>query len=292
MVSATHTLTIFVNEPVLGDCFELMKLLPDKSIDMILCDLPYGITPFKWDVVLPIPSLWKEYERIIKDNGAIILTAVQPFTASLVNSNPKLFRYSLVWDKVNKYTGSLNANKMPMRRHEDILVFYKKLPVFNKQYRNCQPRFGMKMGGHGSYTKYSYPHQQKRLVCQDGKHGNPYSILSFKGQVKENGLHPTQKPVALFEYLIKTYSNEGDLILDNCAGSMTTAIACLNTHRNFICMEKDTGYYETGKARINVHREMIQSAGCKSQEKVPNHASVFVKSSVMLGVPDIHCTHE
>ena len=244
----------------MGDCFDLMLLLPDKSIDMILCDLPYGITPLKWDVVLPIPLLWQQYERIIKDNGAIVLTAVHPFTAAMVMSNRKMFRYSLVWDKVNKYTGSLNANKMPLRRHEDILVFYKKLPVYNKQYRECRAYPSASTTGHGRYTKFGIAAPRLKTY-QDGKHGNPYSILSFKGQVKESGLHPTQKPVALFEYLIKTYSNAGDVVLDNCAGSMTTAIACINSGRNFICMEKDAGYFEIGSARVRAHREKVNAHG-------------------------------
>lgn len=143
----------FLNNIIQGDCLEVMKDIPDKSVDMILCDLPYGTTACKWDGVIPFERLWEQYERIIKDNGAIVLTASQPFTSALVMSKPKLFRYSLVWDKVNRYTGALNANRMPLKRHEDILVFYKKLPTYNKQYREGKAYNSAKTTGHGKHTQ-------------------------------------------------------------------------------------------------------------------------------------------
>ena len=237
-------------ELIQGDCLELMKEIPDKSIDMILCDLPYGTTACKWDMIIPFEPLWEQYNRIIKDNGAIVLTASQPFTSALVMSNPKLFRYSLVWDKVNKYTGALNANRMPLRRHEDILVFYKKLPKYNKQYRKGRPFKSRRTGGHGEHTVYGNK-EEVRFTVNEGKH-NPCSVIEIEGDVKtELGLHPTQKPVALFEYLIKTYTNEGDLVLDNCMGSGTTGVACKNLNRNFIGIELDPEYFKIAEKRIS-----------------------------------------
>ncbi|WP_342354434.1 DNA-methyltransferase [Peribacillus butanolivorans] len=217
---------------------------------MILCDLPYGTTACKWDAVIPFDELWTQYERVIKDKGAIVLTAAQPFTSHLVVSNTKLFRYSLVWDKVNKYTGALNANKMPLRRHEDILVFYKKLPTFNKQYREGKPYKGHATNGHGSHTQYGSGPERRVIQNLTGKH-NPCSVIEIPGDVKKgHGLHPTQKPVALFEYLIRTYTNENEVVLDNCLGSGTTAVAAINTGRQFIGIEREPEYVEIANKRI------------------------------------------
>ena len=172
-------------------------------------------------------------------------------------SNPKMFRYSLVWDKVNRYTGAMNANRMPMKRHEDILLFYNKLPTYNKQYREGKPYNVKRTNGHGEHVGDSYK-EQVRTGINTGFH-NPCSIIEIKGDnKKEHGLHPTQKPVALFEYLIKTYTNEGDLVLDNCLGSGTTAIAAMNTNRNWIGIEKDPVYYELAEERINVHKGYLE----------------------------------
>jgi len=247
-----------INKVYLGDCLEIMPSIPDKSVDMILCDLPYGTTACKWDTIIPFEPLWKEYKRVIKDNGAIVLTASQPFTSALVMSNIKMFRYSLVWDKVNKYTGALNANKMPLRRHEDIIVFYGKLPTFNKQFRKGKPYKGTANSGHGRHTQYGRI-KEVRIISSNGNH-NPCSIIPIEGDVKlECGLHSTQKPVALFEYLIKTYTNEGDLVLDNCAGSFTTSVACDNLRRDWICIEKEENYCNIGIDRINKNRERLNS---------------------------------
>ncbi len=236
-------------ETLLGDCLELMKDIPNGSIDMILCDLPYGTTACKWDTIIPFDKLWEQYERVIKPNGAIVLTASQPFTSALVMSNPKLFRYNVVWDKVNRYTGVLNANKMPLRIHEDILVFYKKLPTFNKQTTAGKPYKARKTKGVGEHTQYGKI--DKITFTENNGEYNPLSIIGIPANNrKENGLHPTQKPIALFEYLIKTYTNEGDLVLDNTAGSGTTAIACLNTNRQFIVMEKEQKYYDIILKRV------------------------------------------
>jgi len=241
-----------INTVIQGDCLEIMKGIPDKSIDMILCDLPYGTTACKWDTIIPFEPLWEQYKRIIKDNGAIVLTASQPFTSALVMSNPKMFKYEWVWDKVNLYTGTLLANKYPLKRHENIILFCKGTPIYNKQMRIGQPySMARNTKGAGQHTNSKY---QRVKTVNMGEH-NPCSILEIEGGNKsEKGLHPTQKPVALFEYLIKTYTNEGDLVLDNCAGSFTTAIAAENTKRNWICIEQLEEYCEIGKKRINENR--------------------------------------
>jgi len=235
-------------EILLGDCLELMNYIPNGSIDMILCDLPYGTTACKWDIVIPFDKLWEQYERIIKPNGAIVLFGSQPFTSALVMSNPKMFRYEWIWDKVNLYTGTLLANKYPLKRHENIILFCNGTPNYNKQMRIGQPYSMVRNSkGVGQHTNTKY----KRVkTINNGEH-NPCSILEIEGGNKsEKGLHPTQKPVALFEYLIKTYTNEGELVLDNTAGSGTTAIACLNTNRQFIVMEKEQKYYDMILKRV------------------------------------------
>ena len=239
-----------------GDCLELMKSIESGSIDMILCDLPYGHTHNEWDCVIPLPPLWEHYERIIKQDGAICLFSQTDFTGRLICSNLSLFRYTLVWDKV-RTTGFLNANKMPLRQHEDILVFYKKLPVYNPQ---------MTEGGEPSHSR-GKKWENKGSMLDDGKiYGKyrhtsdtpsaksnmkfPTSILRFSNVVNKDKFHPTQKPVELLEYLIKTYTNEGDTILDNCMGGGSTGVASVNTNRDFIGFELDEKYFETACKRI------------------------------------------
>lgn len=232
-----------------GDCLVEMNYIQDGSIDMILCDLPYGTTACKWDTIIPFEPLWEQYERIIKDDGAIVLFGSEPFSSRLRLSNIKLYRYDWVWDKVNLYTGSLLANKRPLKRHENIMVFYKKQPVYNKQYRKGQP-YAMTRNtkGVGEYASNTY---QRVKTVNNGNH-NPCSILEIEGGNKsEKGLHPTQKPVALMEYLIKTYTNPGDVVLDNCMGSGTTGVACINTGRDFIGIELDEKYFNIAKERID-----------------------------------------
>ncbi len=225
------------------DCLEGMKYIDDKSIDMILCDLPYGTTACKWDTIIPLDVLWREYERIIKDNGAIVLTASQPFTTMLINSNIKLFKYCWVWEK-EQGVNFLMAKKQPLKVHEDICVFYKKQCTYNPQMTMGKPYISGK-GDSGEVTG-----KVKKIQTKNTGTRYPKSIIRFN---RERGLHPTQKPVALFEYLIKTYTNEGDLVLDNCMGSGTTAIACINTNRNYLGFELDKEYYEIAKNRINKH---------------------------------------
>jgi site-specific DNA-methyltransferase (adenine-specific) len=237
-----------------GDCLDLMHQIPDGSIDMVLCDLPYGTTACKWDSVIPFEPLWEHYRRVVKPNGAIVLFASQPFTSALVMSNPAWFRYDLVWDKVNLYTGTLNANRMPLRRHETILVFYRSLPTYNKQYRRGKPYRTTRTNGRGKHTVFGNDGVAFPTV-NDGRH-YPCSVIEIPGDVKtEKGYHPTQKPVDLLAYLIRTYTNEGETVLDNAMGSGSTGVACVQTERNFIGIQKDepekgVEYFEIARARI------------------------------------------
>jgi len=236
-----------VNQIIHGDCLKIMPLLPDKSIDMILCDLPYGTTACKWDNIIPFKPLWEQYERIIKDNGAIVLTASQPFTTVLINSNIKRFRYSWVWEK-EQGVNFLMAKKQPLKVHEDICVFSKKQTVYYPQMTEGKPYISGK-GDSGEVTG-----RVKKIQTKNNGTRYPKSVIRFK---RETGLHSTQKPVALFEYLIKTYTQPGEIVLDNCAGSFTTAVACDNTNRNWICIEKEEEYCNIGLTRVNDNRERL-----------------------------------
>lgn len=247
-------------EILLGDCLELMKDIPNASIDMILCDLPYGTTACKWDAIIQFDKMWEQYKRIIKDNGAICLFGSQPFSTDLVCSNREWFRYELVWKK-NQWSGALNAKKMFLKAHELILIFYKKPPTYNPQFVEFSESTKKRYKQGDRYVKSEYtinnsvysPTTKKVDAFIDFKKGrHPGSILDFKCVHNGNNkrLHPTQKPVELFECLIKTYTNEGELILDNCAGSGTTSIACLNTNRQFIVMEKEQKYYDIILKRV------------------------------------------
>lgn len=229
-----------------GDCFDYLPLIEDKSVDMVLCDLPYGTTACKWDTPLPLDKLWSEYERVIKDNGAIVLTGSQPFTSHLVMSNPKLFKYSWVWQK-EQGTGFQLVKYRPLIEHEDVLVFSKTSPKYSPQMEKReapikQVRKGNNRGSSSSPLKYS----DHRVSIYTERY--PTSIKRF---IRDKGLHPTQKPVPLFEYLIKTYTNPGDVVLDNCAGSGTTGVACENTGRNSILMEKEPEYCNIIRNRLN-----------------------------------------
>jgi site-specific DNA-methyltransferase (adenine-specific) len=233
-----------------------MQDLDDRSVDMILCDLPYGISACEWDTVIPLEPLWKQYERVIKDAGAIVLTASQPFTSALVISRPRLFKYSLVWLK-SKPVGFLTVNYRPMKLHEDILIFSKggasvgsSTPMtFNAQgVTDCDLAPHDRKGrGLSSIIRSVVP-----AAGQQTKTNYPMSVLDIPSEGKPT--HPTQKPVALFEYLIRTYSNPGDLVLDNCSGSGTTAEACLETGRRFICIEEDARYAARSRIRLDYWR--------------------------------------
>lgn len=232
-------------EILLGDCLELMKDIPNGSIDAIICDLPYGTTACKWDTIIPFDKLWEQYKRIIKDNGAIVLTASQPFTSALVMSNVKMFKYEWIWEKENAPTG-LHAKYQPMKVHENVLVFG------GKKY-NPQKTTGHKdapSGKNKSSEIYGEMKPKEKYKLDKSGERYPRSIQQFNNVWRDERHHPTQKPVALFEYLIKTYTNEGETVLDNCAGSGTTAIACLNTNRQFIVMEKEQKYYDIILKRV------------------------------------------
>ncbi len=239
---------------ILGNCLEKMKYISDKSIDLILCDLPYGTTQNEWDSVIPIVKLWKQYERIIKDKGVIVLTSQGLFTTKLILSNEKLFKYKMVWIK-SKATNFLNAKKQPLRRHEDIVVFYKKQPIYNPQKTDGKPynkglRKNQQTGSYGLFNQ--------SVVKSSGKR-YPTDVIYFKTAESEGKVyHSTQKPLRLFEYLIKTYSDKGNLILDSCMGSGTTAVAALNLNRDFIGIEIDKKYFEIAERRIKSAKQQTK----------------------------------
>lgn len=285
-----------LNELYNGDCLKIMQEIDDKSIDLICTDLPYGQTARnKWDSVIPFWSyvnikgkiyyesdlikisnvlnrnleytriwfnenkhvgLWDCYNRIIKDNGAIVLFGNGMFTADLMKSNPDMWRYNLIWQKTQP-TGALNANRMPLRSHEDICVFYKKLPTYNPQKTNGHKRKVSK-AEHKRNCKKSLDYGEHDFTSYDSTERYPTSVWKFSKDTQKSAIHPTQKPVALIEEIVKTYSNPGDLVLDCCAGSMTTAIACIHTSRKYICIEKDKEIFIQGKQRVlkNVSAKM------------------------------------
>lgn len=238
----------------LGDCLELMKDLKDNSIDMILCDLPFGVTQNTKDVQIPFEPLWNEYKRIIKPNGAIVLFAQGLFYVDLVNSNRKEFRYDIVWDK-EMTTGFLNANRMPLRSHEQIAVFYKKLPTYNPQFYIDEKNPLHSKGKNYSSKTPKNQNYGKFKNTDDSRAGSvekyPRSIWKFVKPHPSIVQHPTEKSIELLEELIKTYTNKDETVLDNCMGSCTTGIACLRTDRNFIGMEINQDYYEISKKRMN-----------------------------------------
>ena len=280
-----------------GDCLIGMKDIPDKSIDAIICDLPYGVLnrqnkSAQWDNIIPIEPLWEQYERIIKDNGAIVLFAQGMFTAQLMMSNPKMWRYNLIWDKINRSTGFLNANRCPLRRHEDIVVFYKSQPTYNPQFtfeqvyhnrggagnsykQNKAGAIYGKMTNGGKKEKEDMPSFEDSEMCLSGArnrcYGNfavtetkitnekyPTSIIPMDKEHDGNYHHPTQKPVNLIRWLVRTYTNEGDLVLDNCIGSGTTAVACIKEKRHFIGYEITKEYFDIAQQRIKQEQMQLK----------------------------------
>lgn len=235
-----------------GDTIEQMKLIPDKSIDAIICDLPYGTTACKWDNIIPFDKLWSQYNRIIKDNGAIVLFGREPFSSKVRLSNEKNYKYDWIWEK-SKATNFLFAKQMPLIAHEDIMIFYKKLPTYNPQKTKGKP-----------YNKGIEKRNQieavgkignGNLVINESGERNPRSVIYFRTAESEGKFHPTQKPIYLMEYLILTYSNENDTILDNTFGSCTTGIACINTNRNFIGIENNIDYFNISLKRVEEKRK-------------------------------------
>lgn len=241
------------------DCLEGMKKIEDNSIDMVLCDLPYGTTSNKWDSIIDLDKLWEEYNRICKPTAAIVLTASQPFTSKLVMSNPKMFKHEWIWQK-NRGSNFANTVREPMKEHEEILVFSKGKWTYNKQMQE-------RSEGGKSRVKYDFNHvtestnyskftKSQNKNCSDLR--VPSSIQKFNIDTGKNHFHPTQKPVELFRYLIRTYSNKGDLVLDNCMGSATTAIASLIEGRNYIGFENNKEYYEKSLERIKNFENIIK----------------------------------
>ena len=232
-----------------GDCLELMRGIPDKSVDMILCDLPYGTTACKWDVVIPFAPLWEQYKRVIKDRGAIVLFGSQPFTSALVMSNVKQYKYDWIWDK--KLSGNpLNAKRQPLRTLETISVF---CDGQSRYYPIKRTGILRTKGGSKKQPEHTGAFNTLHTTRDDQYY--PTQLLSdfSSGRFRKSRVHPTQKPVALLEYLIKTYTLEGETVLDNCIGSGSTGVACINTNRNFIGIEKDDKYFDIAKNRINNH---------------------------------------
>jgi site-specific DNA-methyltransferase (adenine-specific) len=241
----------WTNKLINGDCLEVMKRIPPASVDMILADLPYATTQNAWDSLIPLDLLWAEYKRVAKNNAAIVLTAQTPFDKVLGCSNLEMLKYEWIWEKTES-TGFLNAKKMPLKSHENVLVFYRALPTYNPQMTPGKPYKYKK----DSISSTNYGNSNGTdLIVNDGKR-YPKSILVFQ---KDKGLHSTQKPVSLFQCLIRTYTNEGDLVLDSCCGSATTAIAAIKANRRYICIEKDLDYYSAAVERIKAYRVGTES---------------------------------
>lgn len=228
-----------------GDCLELMKNIADGSIDAIICDLPYGTTQNKWDSILPLDKLWNEYKRVLKDSGCVVLFGNQPFTTDLIYSNKKWFKYEIIWDK-GRASGHLNAKIMPLRKHDNILIFAKKKTTYNPQFTNgdAYTRTSKSETCRGNYGKH-----EDSTIVNDG-YRYPTTIFYEPIGRQQNKTHPTEKPIGLLEMLVKTYTNEGDMVLDNTMGSGTTGVACVNTNRNFIGIEMDDKYFDIAKNRI------------------------------------------
>lgn len=248
------------NDLYLGNCLEVMTSIPDNSVDMILCDLPYGTTACKWDAIIPFEPLWEQYRRIAKKKAAIVLTASQPFTSALIMSNIKEFKYEWVWRK-NTSTGFALAKRQPLRNHESVCVFYREQPTYNPQ---------MTQRVHANKTEFAsfkrnsgksnhVPGLASISAEYDPNKVNPKTVLDFDSVPNSHGLkqHPTQKPTPLMEYLIRTYTNEGETVLDNTMGSGTTGVACVNTGRNFIGIEMDPGYFAIAQQRIEAARQSL-----------------------------------
>ena len=272
-----HKIETFLNNVIEGDCLEIMKQLPDNSIDMVLCDLPYGTTQNKWDSVIPLDELWKQYRRIVKDEGAIVLTSQGMFTAELMVSNPKMFRYKWVWEK-SKSTNFLNAKKQPLRKHEDVCVFYKKQPVYHPQMIEGEP---YDKGVRKNQLSGSYGDFQPVHVHSDGKR-YPTDIIYFKTAESEGKVfHPTQKPVELGRYFVRTYTNPGDIVLDNTSGSGSFLVAALLEGRNFIGIEKNENvalFKKDDIDYIQVTKQRLQQAWDKmpdDKRKVIRMLNVF-----------------
>lgn len=254
---------------IMGDCLDKTNSIPDKSVDAIICDLPYGTTQNKWDSVIDLDKLWAEYNRVIKDNGAIVLFSAQPFTSALISSNYKNYKYTWYWEKTQS-VGHLNAYKQPMRKIEEINVFYKKQCTYNYQLKD-KPKKDIrphsKSGLTGNYGKYNNDQSKNRKIPLDKK--LPENLITFANEQKTT--HPTQKPLLLIEYLVRTYTNENDIILDNTMGSGTTGVACVNTNRKFIGIEMDENYFNIAELRITEALAKKKEKECGDLKMVSLH---------------------
>jgi site-specific DNA-methyltransferase (adenine-specific) len=252
-ISMTYT-----DKIILGDCLEVMPRIEPSSVDMVLCDLPYGVTDCAWDKRLPLDRVFGEYKRLLTPRGVIVLTATQPFTTDLINACRSWFRYDLVWDK-KASVGFLNANRMPLRRHESVLVFYEKLPNYHPQYSEGLP---YKSKSRGIKKAGVYKETQSVPIDNPGRR-YPTSILEFPREMNSHAhrdlFHPTQKPIALFKYLISTFTDPGDMVLDNCIGAGTTALACIETDRHFIGIELDPVFAACSSERIEEAKKRHRS---------------------------------
>lgn len=234
-----------INEIILGDCLDYMRTLPDKCIDLVICDLPYGTTSCSWDIVIDFELLWEQYKRIAKEHTTFVLFGSQPFTTDLINSNRKMFKYELIWDKV-KGGNIFNLDKMPMKTQENTIIFYCDNNIYNPiKTKRDKIKTSMNYG-----TGEAFGKKTERDKIYSYTERNPISILKYSNALQKGKQHPTQKPVELFEYLIKTYSHENMIVLDNCSGSGTSAVACIRTGRKYICIEKDREYYEASVKRV------------------------------------------
>lgn len=255
-----------MNKLFLGDCIDIMSILPDGCVDMIFCDLPYGTTQNKWDSLIPFDKLWEQYNRLVKIDGAIVLTAQPPFDKILACSNLKDFKYEWIWEK-NKATGHLNARKMPMKAHENVLIFYRKLPTYNPQMTTGHKPMNAvlpKDNIPAPEEKRNYNHVDKRLGNTDGTTIRyPRDVLKFPviNNDDPKKFHPTQKPVSMIEYFIRTYSNLGDTVMDNCMGSGSTVIACNNTGREYIGIEQSEEYFKLAKKWIESENRLSSFFG-------------------------------
>ncbi len=249
---------MFENTLWLGDCFDVMAMLPDQSVDMILADLPYGTTKCKWDTVLPFDLLWEQYKRVIKPGKAIVLTGSQPFTSALVMSNPAMFKYEWIWEK-SKASNFLLAKKQPLKAHENVLVFANGSPCYYPQKTQGEPyyRGGINQKHDNPEVSNNIPNYHNHIRKSEDGMRFPRSVQYFKTAEFEGKFHPTQKPVALFSYLIKTYSQENEIVLDNVAGGFTTAISAIETGRQYICIEKDEKYYNLGYQRVQEYQHSL-----------------------------------
>ena len=249
-----------INQIHQGDCLEVMQDIEDKSINLILCDLPYGVTQNKKDIIIDLRKLWKQYNRILKEKGVVVLTSQFPFTIDLIMSQNDLFRYDLIWNK-QLVSGFLNAKRMPLRSHEHVLIFYKKLGTYNPQFTDGKPLHSK--GNSYLHKELKNQNYGKFNHTDDSRKGSrqkyPKSIINIQKPHPSKALHRTEKPVELAEWLIKTYSNKKDTVLDNCIGTGWTAVACLNTERNFIGIELDKNYVKVAQQRIK------EVAGCKAE---------------------------